>query len=693
MKRRSGRRSTRLSPSARWASSLLGAARARGAIPAHSLLRPKGTAYSEELRARLSAWRQIGASPRLLCWIKDGVKIQWRSNPPPSFDHGESLSDATADELLFIRSELARLMALGVIEETDDPGFVSKVFLVPKKGSRKYRLVVDFRHTNSFCPEGTCTVETLRELPNILEREDHMCSLDLTDGYFHVALAEETRRYFTFRVEGKLYRYVGMPFGWNLAPGIFTDLMEPMVRELRSPGWARGGQMGTPGRVLWYLDDLLLCAQGIRATEELRDRAAQLCADLGLTLQREKCQWVPTQRLEHLGLVVDSARGRFGVGPAKLQRVRREAKELLAQAARRQRRAPKRQLAKFAGLAQFTSLAVRQARFRLRSVHDAMGELKGWGGHVRLGRQALADLRWWTRLTEKQSEHDIWRPPETAVLFTDASPRGWGAWINGRLRAQGFWRLEERDVHISVLEMKAVTRAVQSALPDLTGKVVRHHEDNMAVVYAINKLTSPTTQVMEALRELHEVCDRHDITLLTEYIRSEDNVVADGLSRLRPEPAWVLGQSIFDLLGGREVHTIDRFASSSDALLPRFNSRYACPGSAGVDALAQTLESWEAEVNYCNPPWGLLPQLTRRLRESKARATVVAPYWPGATWLPTLRAISEMEVDLGKSCFELRRGARPDRAPPRWPMGAFFVRHRPTAEVQQRLAAAGAATY
>ena len=116
------------------------------------------------MRARLSAWRQIGASPRLLCWIKDGVKIQWRSNPPPSFDHGESLSDATADELLFIRSELARLMALGVIEETDDPGFVSKVFLVPKKGSRKYRLVVDFRHTNSFCPEGTCTVETLREL-------------------------------------------------------------------------------------------------------------------------------------------------------------------------------------------------------------------------------------------------------------------------------------------------------------------------------------------------------------------------------------------------------------------------------------------------------------------------------------------------------------------------------------------------
>ena len=34
-------------------------------------------------------------------------------------------------------------------------------------------------------------------------------------------------------------------------------------------------------------------------------------------------------------------------------------------------------------------------------------------------------------------------------------------------------------------------------------------------------------------------------------------------------------------------HTIDRFAAYENAQLPRFNSKFASPGSSGVDALVQ----------------------------------------------------------------------------------------------------------
>ena len=54
-----------------------------------------------------------------------------------------------------------------------------------------------------------------------------------------------------------------------------------------------------------------------------------------------------------------------------------------------------------------TSLAVRSARFRARLLYDAMGTLQGWGGHVRLSRQAQQDLRWWTRLTAAEAERPI----------------------------------------------------------------------------------------------------------------------------------------------------------------------------------------------------------------------------------------------------------------------------------------------
>ena len=42
------------------------------------------------LRGRLSAWRRIGAPPRVLQWIHSGAPLQWGpSGPPAPFDQGE----------------------------------------------------------------------------------------------------------------------------------------------------------------------------------------------------------------------------------------------------------------------------------------------------------------------------------------------------------------------------------------------------------------------------------------------------------------------------------------------------------------------------------------------------------------------------------------------------------------------------
>ena len=58
---------------------------------------------------------------------------------------------------------------------------------------------------------------------------------------------------------------------------------------------------------------------------------------------------------------------------------------------------------------------------------------------------------------------------------------------------------------------------------------------------------------------------------------------------------------ILDKLWGS--HTFDRFASATNKQCEQFNSRFWCPGSAGVNALAY---DWSGENNWVNPPVGLM---------------------------------------------------------------------------------------
>lgn len=45
------------------------------------------------VRASIDFWREIGASPLILRWIREGVRIDWlHVRPPPPFHHGVSRS-------------------------------------------------------------------------------------------------------------------------------------------------------------------------------------------------------------------------------------------------------------------------------------------------------------------------------------------------------------------------------------------------------------------------------------------------------------------------------------------------------------------------------------------------------------------------------------------------------------------------
>ena len=181
------------------------------------------------------------------------------------------MRDATPSQLEFMDSELERLIAMGAWEEGHNTKYVSPLFLVPKPGTNKWRLIIDLRHLNQYCRDFSVKYETLKKLRNITQRNDWCFSLDLQDGYYAVGIREQDRDYFTVNYRGRLLRLACLPMGWNASPYVFCMLMRPLVRYLRSPLLARGNPTKPTRkrlrnvkerglRLLPFLDDFLFLA-------------------------------------------------------------------------------------------------------------------------------------------------------------------------------------------------------------------------------------------------------------------------------------------------------------------------------------------------------------------------------------------------------------------------------------------------
>ena len=174
------------------------------------------------------------------------------------------------------------------------------------------------------------------------------------------------------------------------------------------------------------------------------------------------------QTMRHLGLILDTARGLFLVPSDKAARVRMEAQALRTTARSSACRIPARRIASFCGLANSIGLAIRPARFYLRALFNDMQEKQSWASHVRLSRQALHDLHWWSKLDTRWNGRAIWKPP-TAMLATDSSDYGWGAELTRPvapkaqvLLARRFWPEHHRSLHINVKELMAIRMALST---------------------------------------------------------------------------------------------------------------------------------------------------------------------------------------------------------------------------------------
>ena len=136
--------------------------------------------------------------------------------------------------------------------------------------------------------------------------------------------------------------------------------------------------------------------------------------------------------------------------------------------------------------------------------------------------------------------------------------------------------------------------------------------------------------MQEELRLVQQLLEKYDILAHARYVRSEENP-ADMWSRLVDKADWQLRPDLAQRLLRRfGSPTLDLFAASSNAVLPRYCAMAPLPGAEAVDAFTV---SWADEHVWINPPWSKIARILATLRDTPAaEATLLLPHWPSRPW-------------------------------------------------------------
>lgn len=110
--------------------------------------------------------------------------------------------------------------------------------------------------------------------------------------------------------------------------------------------------------------------------------------------------------------------------------------------------------------------------------------------------------------------------------------------------------------------------------------------------------------------------------------------MADLYSKSGDGDDWGIKLSVFKYFDNTwGPFSVDRFASTYNAKCEIFNSRWWCPGTAGIDGLLQV---WGGVNNWLVSPPRLVPKVINKMLDERVRGTLIVPYWPSAPFWPVL---------------------------------------------------------
>ena len=205
---------------------------------------------------------------------KDAVPYHARPFPVP-----KSLEETT-------KKEMECLTRIGVFKKSYDSEWAAPTFVQPKK-TGDVRILTDFRRLNAVLRRKPFPLPKISDLLQKLSGFKYATAIDLSMGYYHIPLDEESQKLCTTILPWGKYRYQRLPMGVKNSPDIFQATMDEILGDLEY--------------TCTYIDDILITSTGSfdEHMEQLNEVLKRL-EQVGFRANVRKCYFAEAE-LEYLG--------------------------------------------------------------------------------------------------------------------------------------------------------------------------------------------------------------------------------------------------------------------------------------------------------------------------------------------------------------------------------------------------------
>lgn len=578
--------------------------------------------YSGRLQYFQHVWSEITHDPTIHSWLK-GYKIPFICEPT-CFENVTTNSKSKTELQLFVKS-INSLLDIGAISKCDNEEheFLSSVFLVPKPNG-DHRFILNLKRLNKYIKNIHFKMEDYRTALKLMSNNCYMATIDMKDAYFLVPIHENHKKYLKFSFNDTLYQFNCLPFGLSTAPYVFTKMLKPVMEYLRSRNMIS----------VIYLDDISCIGRSYNECEENIRLTKDTLESLGFIINDKKSCFIPKTECKFLGFIFDSKNMILKLPDDKKLKI----KKLLLEF-KKLKSCRLRDFAKFVGTLTSACPALQYAWLYTKSFerHKYLCLLNNndYDQIINLPSSLDKDIKWWLNNIDNGCYPFRFNDFKLEI-FSDASSSGWGACCNGK-EASGYWRDDEKRLHINILELKAALFALKIFAKNMSGCEILLRIDNVTAISCINRMGSiQYPHLHKIAQSLWQWCERRKITVFASY--TKDNYEADFLSRKKFEDIeWELNSSAFrKIVAIFGKPDIDLFASRCNTKCKTYISWKHDPNAWAIDAFTV---SWANMFFYAFPPFSLILKMLQKVIFDRANGVVVVPYWPTQPWYPVLQKL------------------------------------------------------
>jgi len=556
---------------------------------------------------------------------------------------------------------------LGVLEKWEDvkspddpeiPVVISPLGVEPKKP----RGLWDGRYVNEFCRDIPFSMDNASKVAEISWINSYLFKLDHKNGYFHVPLHKDSRKYFGVFWKGIYYVLTVLPFGWKSSPLIYHSITEAANMYIRS--------LGIP--MLGWIDDMLGMTEEIyrnSSDNEQFQSAMRAMVVVSIILFKagyfmgiSKCCLIPEQFVTYLGIDCDSKYGRFLVPQERVEKYIPSLQDFISRTwisfADMERMVGKLVSLECAVPAGMWYTREQYSAMRLSGVTSMHSKKAREGKYIKVTEQIREEWQMWV-LFLSQNSGSPWKLYNNiflqADIASDASGRAFAGVVDfpqgeTKITAGEFQdNLLGEDIQVKEAEaLRATISMLVMEMPkEIEGKTLVCKVDNQVLKAVWERKGTSKNLILNTIgKQIFWLQFLGKFYISLQYVRSQENV-SDQYTRQSPGLEATLSQHIFNQIWAKwGPFNWDLMASAATVRKDpqgkklSFFSRYFEETASGVDVFAQNLSF--IEKAYCFPPTPMIGMVVKFLKEQKKDCVMILP----AINAPWVNMVSAHIVDL-----------------------------------------------